>query len=339
MHTLVLADDQHTEVSRPKKRKKAAAAAATAAATAADSSHNAGMAAVDTSQAGTEPANVTAPASTTKKRKKKKRKRGQSQSPEADQAQSADGHSAEAAGDALGAAGDAPVSTEEKEKTQSRSARRKQLKRRYRRSGLAPPPPQAPASSSQPSASVNPALAAAAEASPFDPNGAQPHQGTLAHPVSDSPPTKRLKTQSVASAEPPKTQPLKTQSLKAQLREQLANEGRAHVHFAGSGSDLDSDDVDDEDDRSLPPAPIRTHDKPGTSQQTSAFVQASLQVRQANGFQSTGLQQDPSHQVTFGHSRLLVQSYAQHCRSHHVWQWISHCISVLVCKPKLLDLL
>ncbi len=283
------AEDQQIEVSRPKKRKKSsvsateAAQAAPGAAATSDTSSEQEVVPVSTHGQTVEPAE--APATASQKRKKRRKK---TQSPEADAAaelsQPAAGDALLAAGDALGTAGDALGITGDapgtsgdalqsacdapaEEKKQSRSARRKQLKRRYRRLGVAPP--QDPTSSTQPPASVNPALAAAAEASPFDPNGAQPHQGTLApHPTQDSPPAKRLKTQPSDAAQPTKTQ----------LRARPASDAPGHVHFADSDSESASESDDDAGNESLPPAPAQPNGRPAKAQQQFADPQSSTQV-------------------------------------------------------------
>ena len=320
-----LAEDQQTELSRPKKRKKVAAAAtstADTANTAAAADTAAATAAADTAAAtaaaatdgnckkavpcsgtqgpGGDTPPQTAAAGGTKKSSKKKRKRSQTEAAETDAVAKPDQHAgpasegagdaskeaskvagdaskgagdaSEGAVDASGAAGDASkvagdASTPTEEKKQSRSARRKQLKRRFRRLGVAPPAGPVSHPQPSPSASVNPALAAAAEASPFDPNGAQPHQGTLpSHAVSDSPPAKRLRTQAGSVA----------QTVKAQLRARSANDAPGHVHFADSDTNLTSES--DDESESLPAAPKPADDRPSTSKQLSADPQGSSQI-------------------------------------------------------------
>ena len=269
------AEVQQNEVPRPKKRKKAAATTPTPAAASIGTAE--ATAAEDQVPDDAEQPDMTPVASKKKNVMKKRRKRSQSQDLEAGVAAipgpQAGGDALDVGGDALDAAGnasspdgDAFAPTEEKK--QSRSARRKQLKRRYRREGA--PAPPAPSSSSMPSGSVNAALTAAAEASPFDPNAGQPHQGILAPNASDSPSPKRLKTQSHA-AELINPQPLKTRPFKTKLKAQHASEG--HVYFAGSESDSGSDE------QSLPPAPSQAHAMPSSSQQTSADPQGSDQVQ------------------------------------------------------------
>ncbi len=286
------AEDQQIELSRPKKRKKSSISAtetAQAAPEAADTSDAASeQEAVPVSTHGQAAESAEAPATASQKRRKKRRKKSQTESPEADAAAELSQPAAEDAslaagdalgttGDALGTSGDAPGTSGDalqsvgdapaEEKKQSRSARRKQLKRRYRRLGVAPP--QDPTSSTQPPASVNPALAAAAEASPFDPNGAQPHQGTLApHLTQDSPPAKRLKTQPTDAAQPTKTQ----------LRAGPASDAPGHVHFADSDSESAAGCDDDAGNKSLPPAPAQANDRPATAQQQFADPQSSAQV-------------------------------------------------------------
>lgn len=253
---------------RPKKRKKAAATIPTPSAASIGTAE--ATAAEDQVPDDTEQPDKTPVVSEKKNVTKKKRKRSQSQDLKAGVAAipgpQAGGDALDAAGDASSPDGDAPAPTEEKK--QSRSARRKQLKRRYRREGA--PAPPAPSSSSMPSGSVNAALTAAAEASPFDPNAGQPHQGILAPNASDSPSPKRLKTQSHA-AELTNPQPLKTRPFKTKLKAQHASEG--HVYFAGTESDSGSDE------QSLPPAPSQAHAMPSSSQQTSADPQGSDQVQ------------------------------------------------------------
>lgn len=279
------AEDQQIEVSRPKKRKKTSvsatktAEAAPAAAATSDASSE--QEAVPVSTHGQDVESAEAPATASQTRRKKRRKRDQTQLPEAGVAaelsQPAAGDASLVAGDALettanapGTNGDASQSAGNapaEEKKQSKSARRKQLKRRYRRLGVAPP--QAPIFSPQPPASVNPALAAAAEASPFDPNGAQPHQGTLApHLSQDSPPAKRLKTQSIDAAQPAKTQ----------LRARPASDAPGHVHFADSNSESASESDKADDNETLPPAPTEANRRPATAQQQPADPQSSSQV-------------------------------------------------------------
>lgn len=130
----------------------------------------------------------------------------------------------EAAADAPGADANSPAPTEQKK--QSRSARRKQLKRRFRRLGLAPPPQDLPSSSQHQAEPVNPVLAPAAASgaafpSSSDPSAAQPDPEVPRPRASGfPPPPKRLKTQ------PGK---LKAQKI-----------GDGHVYFAESGSELDS---------------------------------------------------------------------------------------------------
>lgn len=283
------AEDQQIELSRPKKRKKSSISAtetAQAAPEAADTSDAASeQEAVPVSTHGQAAESAEAPATASQKRRKKRRKKSQTESPEADAAAELSQPAAEDAslaagdalgttGDALGTSGDAPGTSGDalqsvgdapaEEKKQSRSARRKQLKRRYRRLGL-----QDPTSCTQPPASVNPALAAAAEASPFDPNGAQPHQGTLApHLTQDSPPAKRLKTQPTDAAQPTKTQ----------LRAGPASDAPGHVHFADSDSESAAGCDDDAGNESLPPAPAQANDRPATAQQQFADPQSSAQV-------------------------------------------------------------
>ncbi len=272
-------------MSRPKKRKKVSisatetAQAAPEAATTSDASSD--EEAVPVSTHGQAAESAEAPATAIQKMRKKKGKKNQTESPEADAAaelsQPAAGDASMAAGDALGTSGDAPGTSGDAlqstgdapagEKKQSRSARRKQLKRRYRRLGIAPP--QDPTSSTQPRASVNPALAAAAEASPFNPNGAQPHQGTLApHLTPDSPPAKRLKTQPTDAAQPTKTQ----------LRARRVSDAPGHVHFADSDSESASDSDADNGNELLPPAPAQADGRPAKAQQQSADPQSSAQV-------------------------------------------------------------
>ena len=279
------AEDQQIEVLRPKKRKKISisatetAQAAPQAAATSDASSEQEAVPVSTHRQAAESAE--APAAASQKRRKKKRKKNQTQIPEESAAAELSQPAAEdgvlAAGDALGTSGDAPGTSGDavqsaghapvEEKKQSRSARRKQLKRRYRRLGVAPP--QDPTSSTQPPASVNPALAAAAEASPFDPNRAQPHQGTLApHPTQDSPPAKRLKTQSLDAAQPAKTQ----------LRARPASDAPGHVHFADSDSESASDSDGVDRNESLPLAPNQANGRPATAQQQPADPQSSTQV-------------------------------------------------------------
>jgi len=280
------------EMSRPKKRKNSSisatetAQAAPEAASTSDASSE--QEAVPICTHGQAVESAEAPTTASQKRRKKRRKKNQTQISETDVAaevsQPAAGDASLPAGEALGttvtapgtigdapgtsgdalqSAGDAPA----EDKKQSRSARRKQLKRRYRRLGVAPP--QDPTSSTQPPASVNPALAAAAEASPFDPNGAQPHQGTLApHVTQDSPPAKRLKTQSSDAAQPSKTQ----------LRARPASDAPGHVHFADSDSESASESDDDNGNESLPPAPAQANGRPATAQQHPADPQSSTQV-------------------------------------------------------------
>ena len=285
-------EDQQTDLSRPKKRKKVSVSAtetaqvAPGAAASSDASSEQEVVPVSTQGQAAESAE--APATASQKRRKKRRKKSQTESPEADAAAELSQPAAEDAslaagdalgttGDALGIGGDAPGTsgdalqstgdTPAEEKKQSRSARRKQLKRRYRRLGVAPL--QDPTACTQPSASVNPALAAAAEASPFDPNGAQPHQGTLApHLTQDSPPAKRLKTQPTDAAQPTKTQ----------LRARQVSDAPGHVHFADSDSESASESDDDGGNESLPPAPAQANGKPAAAQQQFADPQSSAQV-------------------------------------------------------------
>lgn len=316
------AGDQQIELLRPKKRKKVSvsatkpAEAAPEAAATSDASSE--LEAVPVSTHGQDAESAEASATASQKRRKKRRKKSQTESPDADAAaepsQPAAGDASLAAGDALGttgvalginqdapgtsgdavqSAGDAPA----EEKKQSRSARRKQLKRRYRRLGVAPL--QDPTSCTQPPASVNPALAAAAEASPFDPNGAQPHQGTLApHLTPDSPPAKRLKTQPTDAAQPTKTQ----------LRARRVSDAPGHVHFADSDSDsaAKSDD-DNAGNESLPPAPARPNGRPATAQQHLVDPQSSTQVHSQT--QSTAESAECAHPQSADsqtHSRLAL---------------------------------
>ncbi|KAL0020105.1 hypothetical protein WJX77_000613 [Trebouxia sp. C0004] len=294
---LQAAEDQQIEVSRPKKRKKAyvsaTGAAEAAPAVAATSDASSEQEAVPVITHGEAGESAEAPATASQKKRKKRRQKNQTQIPETGEAaelsQPAGGDASLADGDALGTTEDAPGTTGEalgttqdalgtsgdasqgagdaptEDKRQSRSARRKQLKRRYRRLGVAPP--QAPISP-HPTASVTPALAAAAEASPFDPNGAQPHQGTLApHVTQDSTPAKRLKTQSTDAAQPAKTQ----------LRARPASDAPGHVHFADSDSESASESDDDNGNEILPPAPTHANGKPATAQKQPADPQSSSQ--------------------------------------------------------------
>ena len=172
------------------------------------------------------------PATDTQKKKKRKRKstEGQETHPGAEnenhnQSSSAQaGDASEAVADAPGADANSPADAEQKK--QSRSARRKQLKRRFRRLGVAPPPQDPSSSSLLHSASVNLASTpAAAVPSSSDPNTAQPDQEVPTPTVSAfPPPPKRLKTQP------------------GKLKAQQAGDG--HVYFAESDDECDSADED-----------------------------------------------------------------------------------------------
>lgn len=213
--SFVAADVSPPDPERPKKKRKVARAAAE------------GGLASDTAAAQLQ---SLAGVPDIEKKAKKKRKRKSTEGQEAPLAaenlsqptspQKAAGNSTEAAADAPEADANSPASTEQKK--QSRSARRKQLKRRFRRLGVAPPPQDPPSSSLHQSEPANPSPAPAAAATvpsssnpcaaQIDPEVLPP--GTSAFP----PPPKRLKTQ------PGK--------LKAQAD--------GHVYFAESGSESDT---------------------------------------------------------------------------------------------------
>ncbi|DBA84239.1 TPA: hypothetical protein ACH3X2_006300 [Trebouxia sp. C0005] len=311
---LTAAEDQQAEMSRPRKRKKSSVSV-TETAQAAVEAAGTGDAlseqeAVPVSTHGQAVQAAEAPATASQKRRTQKRKKNQTQIHEADAAvelsQPANGDASLPAGDAVGTTVSAPGTSRDapgtsgdalqsaadapaKEKKQSRSARRKQLKRRYRRLGVAPP--QDPTSSSQPPASVNPALAAAAEASPFDPNGAQPHQGTLEpHLTQDSPPAKRLKTQLPDAA----------QTAKTQLRAQPATAAPGHVHFADSDNESAAQSDDDNGNESLPPAPTQANDGPATVQQQPSDPQSSSQGQNSHKRKPAGVMGSGSGAVPSG---------------------------------------
>ena len=185
-------------------------------------------------------------------RKASKRKRDQAAATETDKesehaAQPVHGNAPAPAGDApiqaadaatlpqnaLSQDGTAPAAsqgTSAEVHTQSRQARRKQLRRRLKREGILPLQKK-----SDPNVAKTPvtsALEAAAAASAFDPNALQPHQGQLpAHvtaSVTKPPPAKRLKTHAAV------TQPLNAQQI-----------SKGHVYFGDSSDASDADQADD----------------------------------------------------------------------------------------------
>lgn len=140
--------------------------------------------------------------------------------------QPAAGDASDTDADSPGADANSPTGSEQKK--QSRSARRKQLKRRFRRLSVAPPPQNPSSPSLHQSGSLNPAGApavVAATPSSSHPGAAQPA------PEAGTPCT---------SGFPPPPKRLKTQPCK--LRAQRASKG--HVYFAESGSESDSAEED-----------------------------------------------------------------------------------------------
>ena len=206
---MLAAAESHQEPLRPKKKRKVAAA--TAAAHAAGASHDA---APHDGPTTAEPE--------TKKLRKTKRKRAEGPKPQQGAAegkpgQPSDAPEAEADVNASGAATDVPGAVAfspaaAEEKKQSRSARRKQLKRRFRRLGVAPPTQEPSSSSHQPG--LGNSTAANILPDTCDKDASLPE-------TSDSvPPAKRLKA------------PF------SKLKAQRVSEG--HVYFADSGSEPDS---------------------------------------------------------------------------------------------------
>lgn len=194
-----------------------------------------------------------------KARSKRKRKDTEAQQAQPGAAQTANpqqpkpaphsaGDASETDGDAHGADASSPAGTEQKK--QSRSARRKQLKRRFRRLGVAPPAQNPSSSSQHQSGLLNPAAAPAAAAATLSsshPDTAPPANET-GTPTGFPPPPKRLKTHP------------------SKLRAQKPSQG--HVYFAGSDSESDSAGEDrpehkgkltlhDEEEQSLQDQPSR----------------------------------------------------------------------------------
>lgn len=190
--------------------------------------------------------------------------------------QPAAGKASDTDADAPVADADSPSATEQKK--QSRSARRKQLKRRFRRMGVAPPPHNLSSSSLHQSGALNPAAAPAAVAatpSSSHPGTAQPapEAGTpCASPF--PPPPKRLKTQP------------------GKLRAQRASKG--HVYFAESGSESDSAD-DHHAHHAANMAPHGEEHHSGQDQvgeQGGSIKQKTVQTALPNGLHSSGPKQE-----------------------------------------------
>ena len=211
----VAADATPPDLERPKKKRKAARAAAEGGAV--------GEIAAAQLQSG-------APATDPDKKGKKKRKRNSTEEPETrleaeaviqhqpSSSQKTAENTTQMAADFSRANANSPAPTEQKK--QSRSARRKQLKRRFRRLGVAPPPQDPPFSSLHGSESANPV-----------PSSSDPS----APPIDPEVPTPR------ASGFPPPPKRLKTQPGK--LEAQKSDDG--HVYFAESGSESDLAEEDD----------------------------------------------------------------------------------------------
>ena len=151
-------------------------------------------------------------------KRKQKRKRAQELQPEvtasaqqqADTPAGADANAPQAAANAVGPDTSTPAAPDE-EKKQSRSARRKQLKRRFRRLGVAPPP-QDPSSPIPPQPGPTPSVA-----NPEAP--AQPGTSVLGAAAA-SPPAKRHKNQH------------------GHFKTHTASKG--HMYFAESGGESDT---------------------------------------------------------------------------------------------------
>ena len=123
----------------------------------------------------------------------------------------------------VGPNANSPAPTEQKK--QSRSARRKQLKRRFRRLGVAPPPQAPPSSSPHPLESANPVPSSDPSAAQTNPEAQSPN------PSGSHPPPKRLKTQS------------------GKLKAQKNNDGHVYFDESGSESELAEEDHATDTDR------------------------------------------------------------------------------------------